>query len=194
MPTIFHHRQIQLGATRSCAEAIAAVKSKSSRNTSNAGFFYNQADDAAWRMPRLPMNWQEARLRQCQDVWRPRRRPKNGRWPALDLASAKKHQDLSASAIRRRRCEVKLAASAEFGTRPAPPRPDPMVHPDADQLIVLSGGDTAATIAAPRSRPRPNDAMVMATMAASLRLALCARRRKGVQTVYEPSRSFARRC
>ncbi len=189
--------RVSLGATPVLRAAIAAGEVHIyPEYTSNAGFFYNVADDPAWRDAQAAfelakkLDYEGAKI-----VWL-QRAPANNTWAvAITQQLAQEHDLRTFSEFGKYVAgggEVKLVASAEFVNSPSalPAFQDAYgFQLRADQLIVLSGGDTAATIAAAaRGTDGANAAMVYGTDGAIAAAGLVVLEDdKGVQPVYEPA-------
>jgi osmoprotectant transport system substrate-binding protein len=189
--------RISLGATPIVREAIAAGEIDIyPEYTSNAGFTYNVADDPAWKNAdeayalAKQLDYDNAKI-----VWL-EPAPANNTWAVAitqDLASANDIVTFSDfGEYIAGGGEVKLAASAEFvNSASALPAFQETYgfELSPDQLIVLSGGDTAATIAAAaQGTDGANAAMVYGTDGAIAAAGLVVLEDdKGVQPVYEPA-------
>jgi osmoprotectant transport system substrate-binding protein len=189
--------KISLGATPIVRGAITAGEIDIyPEYTGNAGFFYNVAEDPAWKDAKAAyekakqLDYDNAKI-----VWLTPA-PANNTW-----AVAIRQEVADANAIKTFSDfgkyiagggEVKLAASAEFvNSASALPAFQTAYGFELkpEQLIVLSGGDTAATIAAAAQQTDgANAAMVYGTDGAisSAGLVVLADD-KGVQPVYEPA-------
>ncbi len=189
--------RISLGATPILRAAITAGEvDLYPEYTSNAGFFYNVADDPAWREADAAyerakeLDYENERI-----VWLAPA-PANNTWAvAIARPVAEANDIVTFSDFGRYVAgggEVKLVASAEFvNSESALP-----AFQEAygftlvpEQLIVLSGGDTAATIAAAaRGTDGANAAMVYGTDGAIAAAGLVVLEDdKGVQPVYAPA-------
>lgn len=189
--------RIQLGGTPVVREAIAAGQIDIyPEYTGNAAFFFNKADDPLWNDAAAA--YAEAAkldLEANQIVWLAPA-PANNTWAVAvrnDVATANNLKTFSEfGAWVAGGGEVKLAASAEFVSSPAALPKFQEVYGftlTPDQLVTLSGGDTAATIAAAAQQTNGvNAAMVYGTDGgiAPSGLTVLADD-KGVQPVYEPS-------
>ncbi len=189
--------RIQLGGTPVVREAIAAGQIDIyPEYTGNAAFFFNKADDPLWND--AAKAYEEAKRLDYEAnkiVWLARA-PANNTWAiALRNEVAQENNIVTFSdfaAWVNGGGEVKLAASAEFVSSPAALPKFQEVYGftlSPDQLVVLSGGDTAATIAAAAQQTNGvNAAMVYGTdggIAPSGLTVLVDD--KGVQPVYEPA-------
>lgn len=189
--------RIQLGATPIMREAITAGEIDIyPEYTGNAAFFFDRADEPIWNNA-AEAYAEAARLDLEANgiVWLTPS-PANNTWAVAlraDVAEANSLVTFSefgqwvASGG-----EVKLAASAEFVNSPAALPKFQDVYGftlSPDQLVVLSGGDTAATIAAAAQQTNGvNAAMVYGTDGGIAPSGLVVLEDdKGVQPVYQPS-------
>jgi len=189
--------KIQLGATSVVRDAIKAGQIDIyPEYTGNGAFFYNKADDPLWN-DAAKAYAEAAKLDYDAEkiVWLAPA-PANNTWAVAlrkDVAEANKLVTFSdfgkwvAGGG-----QVKLAASAEFVSSPAALPKFQSVYGftlKPEQLVTLSGGDTAATIAAAANQTDGvNAAMVYGTdggIAPSGLVVLTDD--KGVQPVYQPS-------
>jgi len=189
--------KISLGATPIVRGAITAGEIDIyPEYTSNAGFFYNVSEDAAWKDAKAA--YEKAKQLDYDNnkiVWLTPA-PANNTWAvaiAKDVADANNIKTFSDfGKYVAGGGEVKLAASAEFvNSASALPAFQAAYGFELkpEQLIVLSGGDTAATIAAAAQKTDgANAAMVYGTdgAIASANLVVLDDD-KGVQPVYEPA-------
>ncbi len=189
--------KIQLGATPIVRAAIAAGEIDIyPEYTGNAGFFYNQADDAAWKNAQAgyelakKLDYDNAKI-----VWLTPA-PANNTWAVAlrsDLATPNNIKTFSDfGKYVAGGGAVKLAASAEFVNSASALPAFQTTYGftlSPDQLIVLSGGDTAATIAAAAQQTSgANAAMVYGTDGGIAPAGLVVLDDdKGVQPVYEPA-------
>ena len=189
--------KIQLGGTPVVREAITAGQIDIyPEYTGNAAFFFNKADDPLWND--AAKAYEEAAkldLEANNIVWL-QPAPANNTWAVAirnELAEANSISTFSEfGAYVAGGGAVKLAASAEFVSSPAALPKFQEVYGFTlapDQLVTLSGGDTAATIAAASQQTNGvNAAMVYGTdggIAPSGLVVLVDD--KGVQPVYEPA-------
>jgi osmoprotectant transport system substrate-binding protein len=189
--------RIQLGATPVVRKAITAGEIDIyPEYTGNAGFFFNKADDPLWKD--AAKGYETAKKLDYDAnkiVWLDPS-PANNTWAIAlrrDVAEANKLKTLSdfgkwvAGGG-----EVKLAASAEFVNSEAALPSFQKVYGfnmKPEQLIVLSGGDTAATIKAAAEKTNgTNAAMVYGTDGGIAPSGLVVLEDdKGVQPVYAPA-------
>ena len=189
--------RIQLGATPVVRDAITAGQIDIyPEYTGNAAFFFNKADDPLWND--AAQAYEQAKTLDYDAnkiVWL-QPAPANNTWAVAlrnDLASANNITTFSDfGKYVSGGGEVKLAASAEFVNSPgALPKFEEVygftLQPD--QLVTLSGGDTAATIAAAAQQTSGvNAAMVYGTDGGIAPSGLVVLEDdKGVQPVYQPA-------
>jgi osmoprotectant transport system substrate-binding protein len=189
--------RIQLGATPIMREAILAGEiDLYPEYTGNGAFFFDQADEPIWNNAAEAYNKVSQLDYDANKIVWLTPSPANNTWAVAlrgDVAEAnnlKTFSDFGAWVAGGG--EVKLAASAEFVNSPAALPKFQEVYGftlTPDQLIVLSGGDTAATIAAAAQQTNGvNAAMVYGTdggISASGLVVLDDD--KGVQPVYQPT-------
>ena len=189
--------RIQLGGTPVVREAIAAGQIDIyPEYTGNAAFFFNRADEPIWNDARQA--YEEAAKLDLEAngiVWL-QPAPANNTWAVAvrnEIAEANGIVTFSDFAkFVNDGGEVKLAASAEFVSSPAALPKFQEVYGfklGADQLVTLSGGDTAATIAAAAQQTSGvNAAMVYGTDGGIAPSGLTVLEDDmGVQPVYEPA-------
>lgn len=190
-------RKIQLGPTKIVRTALISGEiGIYPEYTGNAGFFFNIDSDPAWK--NAAEAYAKAKQLDAEKnnlVWL-KPAPANNTWAIAirkDVAEANKLATLddfgkwvSAGG------KVKLAGSAEFVESAAALPAFEKAYSfklNPDQLLVLSGGDTAATIkAAAEQTSGVNAAMAYGTDGALAALGLVVLTdTKGVQAVYEPA-------
>ncbi len=189
--------KIQLGGTPVVREAITAGEIDIyPEYTGNAAFFFNKADDPLWND--ATKAYEEAKKLDYEAnkiVWL-QPAPANNTWAvALRKDVAEPNKLVTFSDFGKYVAgggEVKLAASAEFVSSPAALPKFQEVYGftlKPDQLVTLSGGDTAATIAAAAQQTNGvNAAMVYGTDGGIAPSGLVVLEDdKGVQPVYEPA-------
>ena len=189
--------KIQLGGTPVVREAITAGQIDIyPEYTGNAAFFFNKADDPLWND--ATKAYEEAKKLDYDAnkiVWL-QPAPANNTWAVAlrkDLAEPNKLVTFSDfGKYVAGGGAVKLAASAEFVSSPAALPKFQEVYGftlKPDQLVTLSGGDTAATIAAAAQQTNGvNAAMVYGTDGGIAPSGLVVLEDdKGVQPVYEPA-------
>ena len=189
--------RIQLGGTPIVREAIMAGEIDIyPEYTGNAAFFFDRADDPLWNdaasayAEASKLDYEANKI-----VWLTPS-PANNTWAVAirnDVAEANSLNTFSEfGAWVANGGEVKLAASAEFVNSPAALPKFQEVYGftlSPDQLITLSGGDTAATIAAAAQQTNgANAAMVYGTDGGIAPSGLTVLEDdKGVQPVYQPA-------
>lgn len=189
--------KIQLGATSVVREAIAAGQIDIyPEYTGNAAFFFNKADDPLWKdAAKAYVEAAKLDLEANKIVWLAPA-PANNTWAVAirkDVADANTIVTFSDfGAYVAGGGTIKLAASAEFVSSPAALPQFQTVYGftlKPEQLVTLSGGDTAATIAAAAQQTDGvNAAMVYGTDGAIAPSGLVVLTDdKGVQPVYEPA-------
>lgn len=189
--------RIQLGGTPIVREAITAGEIDIyPEYTGNAAFFFDKADDPLWNDAQTA--YEEAKTLDYDAnkiVWLTPS-PANNTWAVAirqDVAEANGLETFSQfGQYVAGGGEVKLAASAEFVNSPAALPKFQEVYGftlTPDQLITLSGGDTAATIAAAAQGTNgANAAMVYGTDGGIAPSGLkVLEDDKGVQPVYQPA-------
>jgi osmoprotectant transport system substrate-binding protein len=190
-------RRLQLGATQIVREALLAGQIDIyPEYTGNAAYFFNEADSPIWKEPAAAyaraaeLDAEENALIWLQPA------PANNTWAIAVTATVAAENSLVTmsdfGAWVAGGGDVKLAASTEFVSSPAvlPAMQETYGFTlSPDQTVVLSGGDTAATIqAAARGTSGVNAAMAYGTdggVAASGLVVMLDD--KGVQPVYEPA-------
>jgi len=189
--------KLQLGGTPVVREAIVAGQIDIyPEYTGNAAFFFNRADEPLWN--EAASAYEEAKTLDYDAnkiVWLSPA-PANNTWAVAlrkDLADANQLSTFSEfGAWVAGGGEVKLAASAEFVSSPAALPKFQEVYGftlKPEQLVTLSGGDTAATIAAAAQQTSGvNAAMVYGTDGGIAPSGLVVLEDdKGVQPVYQPA-------
>ncbi|MFW2589780.1 ABC transporter substrate-binding protein [Sagittula sp. SSi028] len=189
-------RRLQLGGTQVVREAILAGQIDIyPEYTGNAAFFHNEADSDVWKDAEAA-HARAAELDAAQDVIWLDSAPANNTWAIAVTGPVAEDNDLSTmsdfGAWVAGGGDVKLAASTEFVSSPAvlPAMQDTYGFAlDQDQTVILSGGDTAATIqAAARGTSGVNAAMVYGTDGGVGATGLVVMADdQGVQPVYEPA-------
>ncbi|WP_108819608.1 glycine betaine ABC transporter substrate-binding protein OsmF [Pseudovibrio sp. Alg231-02] len=190
-------RRLQLGGTQVVREAqLAEQIDIYPEYTGNAAYFHNEADSEVWKDAKAGY----ARAAELDGeknglVWL-QPAPANNTW-AIAVTGALASQNNLATmsdfgAWVANGGEVKLAASTEFVSSPAvlPAMQETYGFKlSPDQTVVLSGGDTAATIqAAARGTSGVNAAMAYGTDGGVAATGLVVMTDdKGVQPVYEPA-------
>ena len=190
-------RRLQLGATQVVREALLANQIDIyPEYTGNAAFFFNEADKDIWNDAKAGYA-RAAKLDADQNavVWLTPA-PANNTWAIAVTGPVAKENGLVTmsdfGAWVAGGGQVKLAASTEFVSSPAvlPAMQDAYGFKlTPDQTVVLSGGDTAATIqAAARGTSGVNAAMVYGTDGGVAATGLVVMTDdKGVQPVYAPT-------
>ena len=189
--------KLQLGGTPVVREAIVAGQIDIyPEYTGNAAFFFNRADEPLWN--EAATAYEEAKKLDYDAnkiVWLSPA-PANNTWAVAlrqDLADANQLKTFSEfGKWVAGGGEVKLAASAEFVSSPAALPKFQEVYGftlKPEQLVTLSGGDTAATIAAAAQQTSGvNAAMVYGTDGGIAPSGLVVMDDdKGVQPVYQPA-------
>lgn len=190
-------RRLQLGGTQVVREALLAGQIDIyPEYTGNAAYFFNEADSAVWK------DAEAARARaaeldaEANDLTWLQSAPANNTWAIALTGPLAEENGLATmsdfGAWVAGGGDVKLAASTEFVSSPAvlPAMQEAygfVLTPD--QTVVLSGGDTAATIqAAARGTSGVNAAMAYGTDGGVGATGLVVMADdKGVQPVYEPA-------
>ncbi|WP_193336563.1 glycine betaine ABC transporter substrate-binding protein OsmF [Devosia beringensis] len=189
--------RIQLGGTPIVRQAITAGEIDIyPEYTGNAAFFFEKADDPLWNDAALAYA-EAAKLDfEANNIVWLTPSPANNTWAVAvrdDVAEANNLNTFSEfGAWVAGGGEVKLAASAEFVNSPGALPKFQEVYGftlTPDQLITLSGGDTAATIAAAAQQTNGvNAAMVYGTDGGIAPSGLkVLEDDKGVQPVYQPT-------
>jgi len=189
--------RIQLGATPVVRKAIVAGEIDIyPEYTGNAAFFFNRADEPIWNDAQSAYDEAKTLDYDANKIVWLAPAPANNTWAIAlrsDIASENSLTNLTEfGAYVAGGGTVKLAASAEFVNSPAALPKFQEVYGftlSADQLITLSGGDTAATIAAAAQQTSgANAAMVYGTDGGIAPSGLVVMDDdKGVQPVYQPA-------
>ena len=190
-------RRLQLGGTQVVREALLSGQIDIyPEYTGNAAFFFNEADSDVWKDAEAA-HARAAELDAAQnDVTWLTSAPANNTWAIAVTGPVAQDNNLTTmsdfGAWVAQGGTVKLAASTEFVSSPAvlPAMQDTYgFELNADQTVILSGGDTAATIqAAARGTSGVNAAMVYGTDGGVGATGLVVTEDdKGVQPVYEPT-------
>ncbi|WP_281827042.1 glycine betaine ABC transporter substrate-binding protein OsmF [Jannaschia rubra] len=190
-------RRLQLGGTQVVREALLADQIDIyPEYTGNAAFFFNEGDSDVWKDAGAA-HARAAELDSAQnDIEWLDPAPANNTWAIAVTGPVAEENNLSTmsdfGAWVAGGGEVKLAASTEFVSSPAvlPAMQDTYGFAlSSDQTVILSGGDTAATIqAAARGTSGVNAAMVYGTDGGVGATGLVVMEDdKGVQPVYEPT-------
>ena len=190
-------RRLQLGGTQVVREALLSGQIDIyPEYTGNAAFFFNEADSDVWKDAEAA-HARAAELDAAQnDVTWLTSAPANNTWAIAVTGPVAQDNNLTTmsdfGAWVAQGGKVKLAASTEFVSSPAvlPAMQDTYgFELNADQTVILSGGDTAATIqAAARGTSGVNAAMVYGTDGGVGATGLVVMEDdKGVQPVYEPA-------
>lgn len=189
--------RLQLGGTPIVRKAIIAGEIDIyPEYTGNAAFFYNEAKSPVWKNAKKAYARAAELDKKAHDIIWLQPSPANNTWAVAVRSEVAKKNDLATMSDLGRYIRdggtLKLAASSEFVNSPAALPAFSKAYDftlTADQLVTLSGGDTAATIAAAaRQTSGVNAAMVYGTdggIAASGLKVMADD--KGVQPVYQPT-------
>ncbi|SDH11411.1 glycine betaine ABC transporter substrate-binding protein OsmF [Alloyangia pacifica] len=189
-------RRLQLGGTQVVREAILADQIDIyPEYTGNAAFFFNEADADLWKDAQAAHDRAKELDAENGIIWLSSA-PANNTWaiavtgPVAEENALDTMSDFGAWVAGGG--EVKLAASTEFVSSPAVLPAMQQTYGfelTEDQTVILSGGDTAATIqAAARGTSGVNAAMVYGTDGGVGATGLVVMKDdKGVQPVYEPT-------
>lgn len=189
--------RLQLGGTPILREAITAGEiDVYPEYTGNAAFFFNEADSDVWKDPQAAYERAAELDREANDIIWLEPASANNTWALAvrqDVAEANSLETMSDfGAYVAGGGDIKLAASAEFVNSPAALPAFQQAYGfelSPDQLVTLSGGDTAATIAAAaRQTSGVNAAMVYGTDGGIAPSGLKVMEDdKNVQPVYQPA-------
>lgn len=189
-------RRLQLGGTQVVREALLAGQIDIyPEYTGNAAFFFNEAEKDLWSDAALAADRARELDAQNDIVWL-EPAPANNTWAIAVTGQVAEENDLSTmsefGAWVAGGGDVTLAASTEFVSSPAvlPAMQEAYGFSlNEDQTVILSGGDTAATIqAAARGTSGVNAAMVYGTDGGVGATGLVVMEDDmGVQPVYEPT-------
>jgi len=190
-------RRLQLGGTQVVREALLSNQIDIyPEYTGNAAFFFNEADSDVWKdAAAAHARASELDSEQNNVTWLDSA-PANNTWAIAVTGDVASGNDLTTMSDFGTWVagggDIKLAASTEFVSSPAvlPAMQDTYgFELSEDQTVILSGGDTAATIqAAARGTSGVNAAMVYGTDGGVGATGLVVMEDdKGVQPVYEPA-------
>tara|TARA_R110002110_G_scaffold71956_2_gene191862 strand:+ start:1954 stop:2859 length:906 start_codon:yes stop_codon:yes gene_type:complete len=190
-------RRLQLGGTQVVREALLSKQIDIyPEYTGNAAFFFNEADSDVWKDAKAA-HARAAELDSTQNgvTWLDSA-PANNTWAIAVTGPVAEKNNLTTmsdfGAWVSGGGNIKLAASTEFVSSPAVLPAMQSTYGftlTPDQTVILSGGDTAATIqAAARGTSGVNAAMVYGTDGGVGATGLVVMEDdKGVQPVYEPT-------
>ncbi|WP_422074712.1 glycine betaine ABC transporter substrate-binding protein OsmF [Tranquillimonas rosea] len=191
------NRRLQLGGTQVVREAILAGQIDIyPEYTGNAAFFFNEADSDTWKDPDAAYERAKELDAEANDIQWLQPAPANNTWAIAVTSDVAEENDLSTMTDFgdwiSNGGDVTLAASTEFVSSPAvlPAMQETYgFELSEDQTVILSGGDTAATIqAAARGTSGVNAAMVYGTDGGVGATGLVVMEDdQGVQPVYEPT-------
>lgn len=190
-------RRLQLGGTQVVREALLAGQIDIyPEYTGNAAFFFNEPDSDVWKDAAAAHERAKELDAEANDIVWLAPAPANNTWAIAVTGPVAEENDLSTMSDFGSWVagggEVKLAASTEFVSSPAVlPAMEETYGFDLgeDQTVILSGGDTAATIqAAARGTSGVNAAMVYGTDGGVGAAGLVVMKDDaGIQPVYEPT-------
>lgn len=190
-------RRLQLGGTQVVREALLAGQIDIyPEYTGNAAFFFNEADSDVWKDAEAAHDRAAELDAEANNVTWLESAPANNTWAIAVTGPVAEENDLSTMSDFGTWItdggSVKLAASTEFVSSPAvlPAMQETYgFELTEDQTVILSGGDTAATIqAAARGTSGVNAAMVYGTDGGVGATGLVVMEDdQGVQPVYEPA-------
>ena len=189
--------RLQLGGTPIMRDAITSGQIDIyPEYTANGAFFFNEADSAVWKDAEAGLaRVAELDLEQNDIVWL-QPSPANNTWAIALRQDLAQENDLTTMSEMGEWIagggDIKLAASTEFVTSAAALPAFQEAYGftmSPDQLVQLSGGDTAATIAAAAQQTSGvNAAMVYGTDGGIAPAGLVVMEDdKGVQPVYQPA-------
>jgi osmoprotectant transport system substrate-binding protein len=189
--------RLQLGPTRIVRQAILAGEvDLYPEYTGNGAFFFQMEDDPAWRRADTAYDRVRSLDAQRNDLVWLRPAPANNTWAIAMREDVSQGSNLLTLEDLARHLvgggDFKLAASAEFVESPVALPAFQRTYGftlKPDQLLVLSGGDTAVTMRAAAERLNGvNAAMVYGTDGAIAALGLrVLEDTRGAQIVYEPA-------
>lgn len=190
-------RKLQLGGTQVVREALLSQQIDIyPEYTGNAAFFFNEADSDVWKDAQAAHDRAaELDAEQNKITWLDSA-PANNTWAIAVTGPVAADNDLTTMSEFGQWVagggDIKLAASTEFVSSPAVLPAMQTTYGftlSPDQTVILSGGDTAATIqAAARGTSGVNAAMVYGTDGGVGATGLVVMEDdKGVQPVYEPT-------
>ncbi|KAA9005543.1 glycine betaine ABC transporter substrate-binding protein OsmF [Histidinibacterium aquaticum] len=190
-------RRLQLGGTQVVREALLAGQIDIyPEYTGNAAFFFNEAESDVWNDAEAAHDRAAELDAEANDITWLESAPANNTWAIAVTGPVAEENDLSTMTDFGEWVsgggEIKLAASTEFVSSPAvlPAMQETYgFELTEDQTVILSGGDTAATIqAAARGTSGVNAAMVYGTDGGVGATGLVVMEDdQGVQPVYEPT-------
>ena len=190
-------RRLQLGGTQVVREALLADQIDIyPEYTGNAAFFFNEADSDVWKDAQAAHDRAAELDAEANDVTWLESAPANNTWAIAVTGPVAEENDLTTMSEFGTWVsgggDVTLAASTEFVSSPAVLPAMQQTYGfelSQDQMVILSGGDTAATIqAAARGTSGVNAAMVYGTDGGVGATGLVVMEDdQGVQPVYEPT-------
>ncbi|MDT0682687.1 ABC transporter substrate-binding protein [Roseicyclus sp. F158] len=190
-------RRLQLGGTQVVREAIIAGQIDIyPEYTGNAAFFFDEADADTWKNADDALARARELDAEANDITWLEAAPANNTWAIALTGPVAEENDLSTMTEFGEWVagggDITLAASTEFVSSPAvlPAMQETYgFELGEDQTVILSGGDTAATIqAAARGTSGVNAAMVYGTDGGVGATGLVVMEDdQGVQPVYEPT-------
>ncbi|WP_373285607.1 glycine betaine ABC transporter substrate-binding protein OsmF [Salipiger pallidus] len=191
------NRRLQLGGTQVVREAIMAGQIDIyPEYTGNAAFFFNEADSDVWKDAEAAHERAAELDAEANDIAWLASAPANNTWAIAVTGPLAEENNLSTMTEFGKWIadggDITLAASTEFVSSPAvlPAMQETYgFELTEDQTVILSGGDTAATIqAAARGTSGVNAAMVYGTDGGVGATGLKVMEDdQGVQPVYEPT-------